>query len=69
MLVQTWSTRVKASAPAFPANEKATLNLLGRVGFDRPLEVFNVETFDQYLNLSISENLHLQMLIMKIIRA
>ena len=48
MPVQTLNTRVKAPAISHPhnipaearsANEKATLNLLGRVGFDRPLKV------------------------------
>ena len=52
MPVQTRSTRVKASAISDPDNvhveaclnnEKATSNLSGRVGFDRPLEVSSVD--------------------------
>ena len=48
MQVQTRSTRVKVPAifdpdnvpvEVFSTNEKATLNLSRRVGFDRPLEV------------------------------
>ena len=48
MAVQTRSTRVKAPAisdpdnvpvEAFSINDKTTLNLSERVGFDRPLEV------------------------------
>ena len=47
MPVQTRSTRIKSPAISDPdnfpvealsTNEKATLNLSGRVGFDRPLE-------------------------------
>ena len=54
MLVQTRSTRVKAPAISDPdnvpvealsTNEKATLNLSGRVGFDTPLKFINKTKF------------------------
>ena len=57
MPVQTWSTRVKVPAitnpdnvpvEALSTNEKATLNLLGRVGFDRPLEGSSVNHENDY---------------------
>ena len=57
MPVETRSIRVKAPTISYPdnapvaacsANEKATLNLSGRVGFDRPLEGFVNNENDYY---------------------
>ena len=60
MSVQTRSTKVKVpaiSAPdnvsveALSTNEKATLNLSGRVGFDRPLEGSSVNHENDYYKI------------------
>ena len=56
MPVQTQSTRVKAPAISVPVealstNEKATLNLSGRVGFDRPLEGSSVNYDNDYYKI------------------
>ena len=60
MSVQTRSTRVKAPAISDPdnvpvealsTNEKATLNLSGRVGFDRPLEGSSVNHENDYYKI------------------
>ena len=57
MPVQTQSTRVKTRAipdpdnvpvEALSSNEKATLNLPGRVGFDRPLDDSSVNHENDY---------------------
>ena len=58
--VQTGSTEVKAPAVSDPdnvpvealsTNEKATLNLSGRVGFDRPLEGSTVNHENDYYKI------------------
>ena len=60
MLLQTRSTRVKSSAifdpdnvpvEALSTNKKATLNLSGRVGFDRPLEGSSVNHENGYYKI------------------
>ena len=60
MSVQTRSTRVKApaisdtdnvSVEALSTNEKATLNLSGRVGFDRPVEGSSVNHKNDYYKI------------------
>ena len=60
MLVQTRSTRVKARAisdldkvpvESLSTNEKATLNLSGRVAFDRPLEGSSVNHENYYYKI------------------
>ena len=60
MSVQTRSTRVKAPAISDPdngpiealsTNEKAILNLSGRVGFDRPLEGSSVNHENDYYKI------------------
>ena len=60
MSVETRSTRVKAPAISDPdnvlvqalsTNEKATLNLSGRVGFDRPLEDSSVNHENDYYKI------------------
>ena len=60
MSVETRSTRVKAPAISDPdnvpvealsTNEKATLNLLGRVGFVRPLESSSVNHENDYYKI------------------
>ena len=60
MPVRTRSTRVKAPAISYPdnapvealsTNEKATLNLSGRVGFDRPLESSSVNHETDYFKI------------------
>ena len=60
MSVQTRSTRVKASAISDPdnvpvearsTNEKATLNLSRRVGFDRPLEGSSLNHENDYYKI------------------
>ena len=60
MSVQTRSTRVKARAISDPdnvpvealsTNEKATLNLSGRVGFNRPLEGSSVNHENDYCKI------------------
>ena len=60
MPVQTGSTRVKASTISDPdnvpvealsTNEKATLNLSRRVGFERPLEGFSVNHENDYYKI------------------
>ena len=65
MPVQTQSTRVKTSAisdldnapvEALSTNEKATLNLSGRVGFDRPLESSSVNHENDYYQILIFIN-------------
>ena len=57
MSVQTRSARIKAPPISDPGNvpvearstnEKATLNLSGRVGFDRPLEGSSVNPENDY---------------------
>ena len=60
MSVQTRSTRVKAPAISDPdnvpvealsTNEKATLNLLGRIGFVRPLEGSSLNHENDYYKI------------------
>ena len=62
MSVQTRSARVKAPAisdsdnvpvEALSTNEKATVNLSGRVGFDRPLEGSSLNHENDYYNYNI----------------
>ena len=64
MSVQTRSTRVKAPAISDPdnvpaearsTNEKGTLNLSGRVGFDRPLEGSSVNHENDYYKILKSQ--------------
>ena len=60
MPVQTRSTRVKAPAISYPnnvpvealsTNGKATLNLSGRIGFERPLEGSSVNHENDYYKI------------------
>ena len=60
MPVQTWNIRVKAPPISDPdnvpvetcsTNEKATLNLSGRLGFDRPLESSSVNHENDYYKI------------------
>ena len=81
MPVQTRSTRVKASAifdsdnipvKACSLNEKATSNLSGRVGVDKPLQGSSINHENYYYKIlkfiNKSKFTNVQMLIMKVIR-